>query len=216
MHLRGRLVGGHVGPHRADDAHVVDEVAEVREELADLQAALALLLELERRRERHAVQARQRLVGVLGEGRLGIPGVDVRRPAAGEDVDDMLGLGGEVHRVRGQARPLARPSRRRRRTPSGAQHALTEHRQQGHRPHAHARCRCNISRRVRMASSGRSVCSAGVVVGQSCHGSETSCGGLERVSACFYGRADMGLKSGGVSYRALPGSPVTSSPIRCY
>ena len=47
-----RLVGRDVGLHRADDADVVDALAEFREELADLDARLAVLLELERRRER--------------------------------------------------------------------------------------------------------------------------------------------------------------------
>ncbi len=47
---------------RADDRHVVDQLAELREHLADLDARLAHLVELERRRERQAVQTGQRLV----------------------------------------------------------------------------------------------------------------------------------------------------------
>ena len=47
-----RLVVRHVGVHRADDADVVDVLGGVREQLADLEPALAVLLELERRGER--------------------------------------------------------------------------------------------------------------------------------------------------------------------
>ena len=42
------------------------------------------------------------LAGVLGEQRLGVERVDVRRPAVHEQVDDVLGLGREVRRVRQQ------------------------------------------------------------------------------------------------------------------
>ena len=44
-----RLVIGDVGVHRADHADVVDHLGGVREQVADLDAALAVLLELERR-----------------------------------------------------------------------------------------------------------------------------------------------------------------------
>ena len=40
--------------------------------------------------------SRQRLAGVLLQGGLGIERVDVRRPAVQEEVDDALGLAGEV------------------------------------------------------------------------------------------------------------------------
>jgi hypothetical protein len=58
--------------------------------------------ELERRRVSEAGQAGQRLVFELRERRLGVERVDVRRRAAGEDVDDVLGLGVEVRLVRRQ------------------------------------------------------------------------------------------------------------------
>ena len=49
-----RLVVGHVGVHRADDAMSSMLSADVGEQLADLDAALAVLLELERRAEGRA------------------------------------------------------------------------------------------------------------------------------------------------------------------
>ena len=81
----------------------------VREQLADLDAALAVLLELERRAERRAglrsvlqIATRQ-LSGraYLVRARLGIERIHVRRPAVHEQVDDALGLGREMRR-RGQ------------------------------------------------------------------------------------------------------------------
>ena len=48
--------------------------------------------------------ARQGLPGVLRQHGLGIERVDVRRPAIEEEVDDPLGLGREVRRVRRQRR----------------------------------------------------------------------------------------------------------------
>ena len=47
---RGDFVRRDVGPHRADDGHVVDVLAELREHFADFDAGIALLGELERRR----------------------------------------------------------------------------------------------------------------------------------------------------------------------
>ena len=42
------------------------------------------------------------LAGVFVEHRLGVEGVDVRRAAVHEDVDDALGFGGEVGCVRAE------------------------------------------------------------------------------------------------------------------
>jgi hypothetical protein len=59
----------------------------LREGLADFEAALAIALELERRRQRRACLAlgritdRQRFSGILGEFRLGIECIDLRRAA---------------------------------------------------------------------------------------------------------------------------------------
>ena len=74
-----RLVVRHVGVHRADDADVVDATRRrAAKMLADFDAALAVLLELERRGKRGAglalgrqVADRQRLAGVLVERGLG-------------------------------------------------------------------------------------------------------------------------------------------------
>ena len=55
--------------------------------------------ELERRRHRHAVQARQRLAVALRERRLRIPGVHLRRRARGKDVNDVFCLGGKMRRL---------------------------------------------------------------------------------------------------------------------
>ena len=65
-------------------ADVVDVPGRVLEQLADLDAALAVLLELERRGERRPglplgrqVLRRQRLAGVFLERRLGVERIDV-------------------------------------------------------------------------------------------------------------------------------------------
>src|SRR5262249_51349707 len=63
----------------------------------------AVPLELERRGERGPglalgwqVGSREGLAVALGQERLRVEGVNVTRPAVGEDVDDALGLRGEV------------------------------------------------------------------------------------------------------------------------
>ena len=72
--------------------------ADVREQLADLHAALAVLLERERRSHQRAGlalggdrAAGQRLAVVLVEHRLGIEAVDLRQAAVHEQEDDALG-----------------------------------------------------------------------------------------------------------------------------
>ena len=66
------LVARHIGVHRADDGDVVDRLGDVAEDVADFDAALAVLAELEGRRQRGAGRplgrqraAGQRLAGVL-------------------------------------------------------------------------------------------------------------------------------------------------------
>ena len=119
------LVVGRVGHHRADHAEVVDVLGRPGEDLADLDPALAVLLEPKRRRRarprlalRGQVPLGQRLALVLLQERLGVEGVDLRRPTVQIDVDDMLGLGGEVRRLRRQRiadrRTAPRPGPRRR------------------------------------------------------------------------------------------------------
>ena len=103
----------HVGVHRADDADVVDARGGMREQLAHLDAALAVALKLERRREGGAglalgrqVGRRQRLAGELVEHRLGVKGIDVRWPTVHEQMDDALGLTGKMRRL-GRQRGIA-------------------------------------------------------------------------------------------------------------
>ena len=91
-----------VGDHRADDADVVDAGGNLRKQFADLDAALAVLLELERRLQQVARFGtdefrhleRQRFAVEGGEFRLGVEGIDVRRPAGHEQEDETLGLRG--------------------------------------------------------------------------------------------------------------------------
>ena len=115
-HQHRRLVVRDVGVHRADHADVVGARADVREELADLEAALAVALERERRLHQRAGlalgrdgAARQRLAVVLVEHRLRIEAVDLRQPAVHEQEDDVLGARGMVQaRRRRGRRPSAR------------------------------------------------------------------------------------------------------------
>ena len=104
-----RFVAGDVGVHRADHGDVVDRLGGATEDVADLDAALAVLVEFERRGEGGAglalgreCAAGQQLAGIFVEHRFGIERVDVRRAAVHEDVDDALGFGGEVGRVRAE------------------------------------------------------------------------------------------------------------------
>ncbi len=125
-----RLMVGHVGVHRADDAHVVDvPLGRAGEELADLDAALAVLLERERRAQGRAGLALgaegrpgKRLAVVLRQQRLGIKGVDLRRSTVHEQVDDLLGSRGEMRRLRRQR--AKRPDRFGPRRGSQAQHVV--------------------------------------------------------------------------------------------
>jgi hypothetical protein len=52
---------------RAHDAEIIHDFAEFGENFADLDAGFAFLLELERRRHRHAVRAGDGFAIVLGE-----------------------------------------------------------------------------------------------------------------------------------------------------
>ena len=80
--------------------------AELREDLADFDAALAVLLEREGRLQQIAglalrlqIARGHRLAVVLRQHRLGIERVHLRRPAVQEQVDDALRLGGKVRRL---------------------------------------------------------------------------------------------------------------------
>ncbi len=102
-----KLVTGGIGVGGANNGDVVNALGNVREEVADLNPALAILAELERRRQSGAgfsfggqIAAGKFFAGVLGEHRLGIEGIDVGWPTVEEDVNNMLGLGGKVGRLR--------------------------------------------------------------------------------------------------------------------
>ena len=93
--------------HAADDGDVVDTSRDVREEVADRRAALAVAVEVPRGRHDVAVLVehrarrleRHRLAGFLGQARLGVERVDVREPAGHVAEDDALDLRLEMGRL---------------------------------------------------------------------------------------------------------------------
>ena len=87
---RRHVVRRNVRVTGADDRHVIHVRGEFGKNLAHFDARL------ERRGVAHAVGAGDGLAVVFGERRHGVPGVDVRRRALGEDVDDVFGLGGKM------------------------------------------------------------------------------------------------------------------------
>ena len=103
-----RFMIGHVGIHRSDDAEVVDVLlGRAGEQLAHLDAAPAVFAECKGRAQRGAglalgaeIRVRQGLAVVSRQERLGVEGVDLRRPAVHEQVDDLSGLAGELGRFR--------------------------------------------------------------------------------------------------------------------
>ena len=124
QHL-GDLVHRALGNHRADHAELVGMGSELGEQFADFHAALAVLLELERRLLQlpgEAVAADEFAGGlqrvlpvvlhhvvdllavILRERRLGVEGVDLRGAALAEDLDHPLRPGGEVRLPGGQRR----------------------------------------------------------------------------------------------------------------
>ena len=117
-----RLVVGHVGVHRADHRDVVHALGRVRENLADLRAALSVPLEFVRARIRRSgfalrpqVVHRKQLTGVFLQRRLWVERIHMRRPAVEENVNHPLGLGREM-------RPLGQERRRRCRAGGVGQH----------------------------------------------------------------------------------------------
>ena len=113
QHLGGGVVEL-VGPHRVDDRHVVDDRGEVRQQLADPRAALAVLGELVGRAEElgRALDEGEPLAleDFLGAGRavelvelgLVVEQVVLRRRAGHVQVDDPLGLGRQQRRPWGE------------------------------------------------------------------------------------------------------------------
>lgn len=100
---------GDIGVHGADDADVIDAPGDIGIEFADFDAALAVFLKLERRLVEAAgapfgaeVRLRWFLAVVLLKRRLGIKGIDLRRAAIHEEMDDSLGPCGEMTWARSQ------------------------------------------------------------------------------------------------------------------
>src|SRR5262249_40231272 len=108
-----RVVVDRLGVQRFKDANFVGDGAGVRQELAEPAATAAVLVKLEHRRDTrkralprgHAGDALphthggwQFLAMMPAQRRLVIEHIDVRRAARHEQVDDALGLGGEVRR----------------------------------------------------------------------------------------------------------------------
>ena len=116
------------GGHRADDGQLVGHAADVGEERAHRDAALAVVRELPGARPDVAVLVEHRPLGLerhrpprLGrEPRLGVERVDVREPPRHVAEDDVPHLGREVRRLRGQ-RAVARLLREARVGPVGHQ-----------------------------------------------------------------------------------------------
>ena len=113
--------------HRPDDRDVIDDLADVGQQVADRLAALAALVELVRGAQQLGMPLDEReplvleqLVGaglhvVLDQGRLVVEQVLLGRGARHVEIDDPLGLGREVrrpgdHRVVGRGRQRPGPS----------------------------------------------------------------------------------------------------------
>ncbi len=125
VHLEQRwAVRGAERMHRADERDVVDVLGDVRKELRDLHAALAVPLEPPRRRHQaagrphrcpHSPDALHRLALVFEQGGSWVEGIDLADAAVAEDRDHRLGLGGDHLRLGRQrsepALPLAAASR---------------------------------------------------------------------------------------------------------
>ncbi len=96
---------GNLRVHRANYGDVVGVGGGLMEEFADLQTTLAVTMKLERRRKcgtRFAFgqeSVGDGLAGVLLQRGLGIEGIDMAGAAVTEELNDSLGLGGEVARL---------------------------------------------------------------------------------------------------------------------
>ena len=110
-HEQRRPVIPVVGVHRADDADVVDVRANLRKNLADLDAALSALLEFEWRAHqvpRRAVgfdlRTGHRLAIVLDQHGLGVESVHLRHAAVQKQKDDTFGFGRKMRLLHRQRR----------------------------------------------------------------------------------------------------------------
>src|SRR5687767_3928649 len=98
-----------IGIHGPNDADVIDSFSQVRKNIAHLNSALAILLKTERRLHQIAgttfclrIPSRRWFAVILVEHWLWIKGVNVRRPAGQEQVNDMLCLRREMRSWRQQ------------------------------------------------------------------------------------------------------------------
>ena len=121
-----RVVVDLLGPHRPHDARFVDDAADVREQVADQLPRLSELLEAVRRPEAGQLlslelgnllssgeRLRHRLAAHVGELRLVVERLEVRRPAGLIQKDDALRLRRKVERVHDAVRLRRRRLRRR-------------------------------------------------------------------------------------------------------
>ncbi len=125
----GGRVDDHVAVARPDHRDVVDAARDVREEVGDLDAALAVLLERPARAQQLGVALDQLVLGLaellgpplpfeLVQERLGIERLQVAGPAGHEQEDDRARLGREMGRL-GSERPRPIPR-------EAARHASSE------------------------------------------------------------------------------------------
>ena len=162
------------GGHRADDGQLVGHAADVGEERAHGDAALAVTGELPGARPDVAVLVEHRPLGPerhrpprLGrEPGLGVERVDVRQPPRHVAEDDVLHLGREVRRLRGQ-RAVARLLRETRVGPVGHQgrqreQAEAARRLAQHLPARHERAGGGVTTWIKthVGTSGRNLAAA--------------------------------------------------------
>ena len=93
--------------HRLDHAHIVDHRRNIRQQARYIHAAAPVLLELKRRRQQPArsplraqVDRRRPLPLILHQRRLRVEHIQLRRPAAHEQHDIVLGFRREVRKLR--------------------------------------------------------------------------------------------------------------------
>src|SRR5205807_7884378 len=88
-----------IAVHRADEADVIDALADVRKQIAHFSAALSAWFKLPERREvfgRLGIACRNGLACVLSKAGFGIEAVHVRHPAGHIKENDALCLAGEM------------------------------------------------------------------------------------------------------------------------
>ena len=188
----GWLVIRDVGLHGADDGEVVGAAGDVGENVADLEAALAVRREFEGRGKGRAclafgaeVGGGQGLAGKTGEGGLGVKGVHMRRAAVEEKVDDAFGFRSEVRRARGEGIGVGCEGGGGRGVCVGEERGgFAEETGEREGTHAHAAAEEEIA-------AGKSACRA--AVGEGFHGS--GCGRCRGQGRQFSGRDETGARS---------------------